>query len=79
MKESSKANHYQNLVGSGSKVSMTWRATYQILRKDKKNASSLPSRIKVNDKPFSKPAEICNALDQHFCRMGHKMVNCMNT
>ena len=80
MKESSKAKHYQNLVGNGSDVSMTWKAINQILRKDRKNASSsLPTSIKLNNKVFSKPAKICNALNQHFCKIGHKMANCINT
>ena len=76
MKESSKAKHYQNLVGNGNEVSMTWKAINQILRK---NTSSPPTSIKINDKTLSKPTEICNALNQHFCRIGHKMANCMNT
>ena len=80
MKESSKAKHYQNLVGNGSDVSMTWKAINQILRKDRKNASSsLPTSIKLNNKVFSKPTKICNALNQHFCKIGHKMANCINT
>ena len=60
MKESSKAKHYQNLKGNGNEVSMTWKAINQILRKNKKNKSSLPASIKVNDKALSKPSEICN-------------------
>ena len=78
MKESSKANHYQNLVGNGNEVSMTWKTINQILRKNKINTSSLSTSIKKNDKALSKPTEICNALNQHFCRIGHKMANCMN-
>ena len=36
MKESSKAKHYQNLVGNGNEVSMTWKAINQVLRKTRK-------------------------------------------
>ena len=36
MKESSKANHYQNVVGNGNEVSMTWKAINQILEKTRK-------------------------------------------
>ena len=79
MKESSKARLYQNLLGNGSEVSMTWKAINQILKKDKKNTFSLPTRTKVNDKALSKPTKICNDLNQHFCRIGHKLANCMNT
>ena len=79
MQESSTAKHYQNLMGNDSEVSMTWKAINQILRKDKKNTFSLPTSIKVNDKALSKPTEICNALNQHFCGTGHKITNCINT
>ena len=37
---------------------MVWKAINQTLKKDKKNVSSLPTSIKVNDKALSKPAEI---------------------
>ena len=66
MKESPKAKHYQNLMGNGSKVLLTWKAINQILRKNKKNASLLPTSIEVNEKAFSKPTKICIAINQHF-------------
>ena len=57
---------------------MTWKVINQILRKDKKNVSSLQTSIKVNDKLFSKPPEICNSSNHHLCKIGHKMASCMN-
>ena len=57
---------------------MTWKTINQILRKNKRTQTSLPSELNVNEKAIQNPSTICDELNQHFCNIGHKLAKAFN-
>ena len=68
----SKSNYYQCRLGESGGMSDTWKTINNSLRKPSKS-STLPTYVKHESKPIYGQNDICNAMNNHFCSIGHKL------
>ena len=72
IKEMSKSNYYQRRLGESGDMSDTWKTINNILRKPSES-STLPTYVKYESKPIYGQNDVCNAMNNHFCSIGHKL------
>ena len=68
IKEMSKSNYYQCRLGESGGMSDTWKIINNILRKPSKSFT-LPTYVKYESKLIYGQNDICNAMNNHFCKL----------
>ena len=70
-KETAKAMFFQKEIGKSKNISSTSKTINKIL--SKRNCSSLPSKLNINESPLTDPSSICSELNQYICNIGDEM------
>ena len=68
--DAAKKQHYQKQLHKfKNDTKQTWNTINKIIGKNK-NPTELPSKLRIKNKIYSEPQQICNLLNEHFSEMG---------